>query len=105
LGTKAKDLNCEGNYYFEQKSGIGFHGDAERKIVICCSLGRATTLRFYWRAPKQSKPCSEPIDIALEHGVRDLYIMSEKASGYDWKRRSLHRLVHAAGGSKYIEIA
>jgi hypothetical protein len=31
--------------------------------------------------------------------------MSEKATGYDWKRRSLYRLVHAAGGSKYIEIA
>ena len=41
LGDKSKKLNAEGNFYFEDKSGIGFHGDSERKIVICLSLGKA----------------------------------------------------------------
>ena len=32
LGDKAKDKNAEGNYYYDlNKTGIGFHGDAERK--------------------------------------------------------------------------
>lgn len=34
LGPIATDLNAEGNYYYEDKSGIGYHGDSERKIVI-----------------------------------------------------------------------
>lgn len=100
LGVKAEGLNAEGNFYFEDKSGIGFHGDAERKIVICLSLGTTSTLRFCWRMPKTSKKYGNSIDIILEHG--DIYIMSEKATGYDWKHSSKVRVVHAAGNSKYI---
>ena len=100
LGDKAKNLNAEGNYYYEQKSGIGFHGDAERKIVICLSLGDKSTLRYAWRLPGTSEHYGNPIDINVEHG--DMYIMSEKATGYDWKLRSKVRVVHAAGSDKYI---
>ena len=33
-------LICEGNRYFDlEKCGIGFHGDCERRKVICLSLG------------------------------------------------------------------
>jgi len=35
----------------------------------------------------------------LEDG--DMYIMSEKASGFDWKKRSIYTLRHAAG-EKYV---
>ena len=42
-----------------------------------------------------------PIDIDVEHG--DIYIMSEKATGHDWKMRSKYRLVHAAGHSSYLK--
>eukprot|EP00656_Telonema_subtile_P024188 TRINITY_DN2613_c0_g2_i10.p1 TRINITY_DN2613_c0_g2~~TRINITY_DN2613_c0_g2_i10.p1 ORF type:complete len:227 (-),score=44.77 TRINITY_DN2613_c0_g2_i10:424-1104(-) len=49
LGPKAAGLNAEGNHYYQQGSGIGFHGDAERKIVICVSLGSTSTLRYQWR--------------------------------------------------------
>lgn len=100
FGNKAKNLNAEGNYYYEQKSGIGFHGDAERKIVICMSLGDTSTLRYAWRLPSTSEHYGETIDIQINHG--DMYIMSEKATGYDWKSRSKVRIVHAAGSDKYI---
>ena len=100
FGEKAKNLNAEGNYYFHDKSGIGFHGDAERKIVICVSLGKSSILRYCWRKPGSSLLFGKPIDIQLDHG--DIYIMSEKATGYDWKMRSKYRLVHAAGYEKYL---
>ena len=99
LGDKAKKLNAEGNEYFHDKSGIGYHGDAERKIVICISLGKPTTLRYHWRLPGSSEHTLQPIDIKLNHG--DVYVMSEKATGYDWKSRSKVRVVHSAG-DKYI---
>jgi|694.fasta_scaffold32638_1 hypothetical protein len=41
-----------------------------------------------------------PIDINVKHG--DIYIMSEKASGFDWLKSKRYRLVHAAGSIKYI---
>jgi alkylated DNA repair dioxygenase AlkB len=95
LGQKAKKLNAEGNKYFHDKAGIGYHGDAERKIVICLSLGKETTLRYHWRLPASSDHTLEPTDIKLNHG--DVYIMSEKATGWDWKLRSKVRVVHGAG--------
>lgn len=100
LGPKANNLNAEGNWYFEDKSGLGFHGDAERKIVICLSLGTTATLRYCWRMPGTSVKYGDPIDITVNHG--DIYVMSEKATGYDWRCRSKVRVVHATGHSKYI---
>ena len=95
LGQKAKKLNAEGNKYFHGKAGIGYHGDAERKIVICLSLGKPTTLRYHWRLPGSSEHTLQPTDIKLNHG--DVYVMSEKATGWDWKLRSKVRVVHGAG--------
>tara|TARA_B100000242_G_scaffold256164_2_gene199461 strand:+ start:1831 stop:2646 length:816 start_codon:yes stop_codon:yes gene_type:complete len=101
LGEKASDLQAEGNHYHHTTSGIGYHGDSERKIVICLSLGKSSLIRFNWRMPHSSNHESKPIDIKLNHG--DIYIMSEKATGYDWKQRSKVRVVHAAGHMKYID--
>jgi len=101
FGEKARELNSEGNHYYNDKAGIGFHGDSERKIVICCSLGKSTVLRYYWRHPGTSEVGSKIMDIALEHG--DIYIMSEKGTGYDWRMRSKFRLVHAAGADPYVQ--
>uniref|UniRef100_A0A7S1AYP6 Alpha-ketoglutarate-dependent dioxygenase AlkB-like domain-containing protein n=1 Tax=Noctiluca scintillans TaxID=2966 RepID=A0A7S1AYP6_NOCSC len=100
LGPEAQGLNAEGNLYFEDASGIGFHGDGERKIVVCVSLGSPSVLRFHWRLPNSSEHTFEPVDITVHHG--DIYIMSEKATGFDWRSRSRVRVVHAAGSSKYI---
>jgi hypothetical protein len=64
------------------------------------SLGRTSTIRYYWRTPKSYKNEYGPIDINVKHG--DIYIMSEKASGFDWLKSKRYRLVHAAGSIKYI---
>lgn len=100
LGPKAVDLKAEGNHYFEPSSGIGFHGDSERKIVACLSLGSASCLRYHWRLPGSSEHTLRGVDVVVRHG--DVYVMSEKATGFDWMRRSLVRVVHAAGSAKYI---
>lgn len=101
LGDKAVGLSAEGNHYFEPKSGIGYHGDAERKIVICLSLGGSSVLRYHWRLPGSSEHTLSPVDVRVSHG--DVYIMSEKATGFDWKCRSRVRVVHGAGSDKYIK--
>ena len=100
FGKKALGLNAEGNHYYQLSSGIGFHGDEERKIVICLCLGQASILRYHWRLPGSSTHTLQPVDIPVKHG--DIYIMSEKATGWDWKLRSTVRVVHAAGHHKYI---
>lgn len=38
----------------------------------------------------------------LNHG--DIYIMSEKATGFDWKKKNIYTLRHAAGSKKYTTI-
>lgn len=45
--------------------------------------------------PDSSEHTLNPIDIKVNHG--DIYIMSEKATGYDWKSRSKVIIVHAVG--------
>ena len=100
LGDRAKDLNAEGNYYHKTTSGIGYHGDAERKIVIGLSLGKSTILRYNWRLPGSSAHPFKDINLVVNHG--DIYIMSEKATGNDWNKRSKVRVVHAAGHASYI---
>ena len=100
IGSKARDLQCEGNYYFNKsKCGIGFHGDAERLKVIGVRIG-AMVLIYSWFY--NSKPIGKPIKLELKDG--DLYIMSEKATGNDWKYRSKVTLRHAAGCEKYTKL-
>lgn len=103
LGEKAGSLNAEGNKYYEANSGIGFHGDSERKIVVCLSLGKDSMLRYHWRLPRSSHHELEPTDILIRHG--DVYVMSEKATGFDWRSSSKVRVVHAAGADKYLNPA
>jgi hypothetical protein len=101
IGEKALNLQAEGNYYFDiTKCGIGYHGDAERKKVIAIRLGAIMPLHFRWY--HDNKIISDTIKITnLEHG--DLYIMSEKSTGYDWKSKSKYTLRHSAGCKKYTE--
>jgi alkylated DNA repair dioxygenase AlkB len=91
FGPKASNLYAEGNCYFNAKSHIGFHGDTERKVVICLSLGASCNLKYHWRMASSSDN-GPGREIALNHG--DIYVMSEKATGYDWRMRSKVRLVH-----------
>lgn len=99
IGPKAQGLMAEGNYYYDvSQCGIGPHGDGERKKVIAIRLGASMPLHYQWFL--QSKPIGQTVPLVLNHG--DLYIMSEKATGHDWKVKKKPTLRHAAGAPKYL---
>ena len=101
FGNKTKDLMGEMNYYYDlNECGIGFHGDAERRIVVCARLAGSMSMHFQWFY--KFKPIGKRIKFTLNHG--DIYAMSEKATGFDWKKSSYLTLRHAAGSSKYTTI-
>ena len=102
LGEKGRNLQAEGNYYYDtRKCGIGYHGDAERKKVIAIRLGESIPLCYAWF--HRNMKCSNVLTLSnLEHG--DMYIMSEKATGYDWRSKTKYTLRHAAGCSKYTKL-
>lgn len=101
LGSKGKNLLAEGNYYYDpSKCGIGFHGDTERKIVVCARLGKSFPLDYQWFY--KGEPIGERVKLMLNHS--DLYVMSEKAVGTDWKKRNIPTLRHAAGADKFLII-
>ncbi len=94
FGEKARSFFVEGNYYYDiAQCYIGYHGDSERKRVIGARLGTEFPLHFQWY--KKCKPIGEKLSINLNHG--DIYVMSEKATGNDWKLRNSATLRHAAG--------
>ncbi|AGC02276.1 hypothetical protein H012_gp175 [Acanthamoeba polyphaga moumouvirus] len=95
------NLVAEGNYYYDiNKCGIGYHGDSERKKVIGVRIGQSIPLVYQWYY--QLKPIGEPVIFEFNDG--DIYIMSEKATGNDWKCKNKYTLRHAAGCSKYTNI-
>ena len=105
IGSKTKvEINVvEGNRYYDLKNtGIGFHGDTERVVVICISIG-CDNYPMRWQWFKDGMPVGKPIDISLNCG--DVYIMSEKAVGADWKKKSKYTLRHSAGAKKYTSLS
>lgn len=50
----------------------------------------------------QSEAVGQKIEVMLHHS--DLYIMSELATGFNWKTRKTLTLRHAAGGPKYTKL-
>lgn len=94
FGEKSREMKCEGNAYYDWKECyILPHGDGERRRVIGVRLGHTLPLFYQWYLGFQ--PVSEKREITLNHG--DIYIMSEKAVGTDWKRSSIYTLRHSAG--------
>ena len=92
---------CEGNRYFNlEKCGIGYHGDSERRRVVGVRVGQPMRIKWSWF--HQSKHLGKPLELTLNDG--DIYIMSEKSVGTDWKRRSIYTLRHAAGCDKYLNF-
>jgi hypothetical protein len=105
IGSKTKvEINVvEGNRYYNLKNtGIGFHGDTERVVVICISIG-CDNYPMRWQWFKDGMPVGKSIDVTLNCG--DVYIMSEKAVGSDWKKKSLYTLRHSAGANKYRDLS
>jgi alkylated DNA repair dioxygenase AlkB len=91
---------AEGNRYYDvSKCGIGFHGDTERRQVVGCRLGVSMNLIYQWY--RNGMKVGNPVNLMLNHG--DIYIMSEKAVGFDWKKQKIYTLRHAAGSQKYID--
>ena len=95
--ASVKTLKAEGNYYFNTQCGIGYHGDAERKVVIAARLGDSMPLQYCWYY--WGSRMGTPIKLVLNHG--DMYFMSDKATGSDWKTKKKLTLRHAAG-EKFI---
>jgi hypothetical protein len=94
-------LNAEANYYYDiSKCGIGFHGDGERKKVVAIRMGETMPLYYQWY--QNSNPVGKLFEITLNDG--DMYIMSEKAVGFDWLKKKIATLRHAAGSKKYTGI-
>eukprot|EP01061_Rhynchopus_euleeides_P002206 TRINITY_DN11697_c0_g1_i1.p1 TRINITY_DN11697_c0_g1~~TRINITY_DN11697_c0_g1_i1.p1 ORF type:complete len:414 (+),score=124.10 TRINITY_DN11697_c0_g1_i1:149-1390(+) len=101
LGDKAKSLKAEGNFYYDtSKCGIGYHGDAERKIVVGVRLGASLPLCYSWF--QRSKPVGQKKELVIGGG--DLYVMSEKTTGFDWRLKKKATLRHAAGCSKFTKL-
>ena len=95
-----QDLQCEGNLYDDiNKNGIGWHGDAERKKVIGVRLGTSAPLKFRWY--KNTTIVGNTLSITLNSG--DVYIMTEKTTGNDWKIRNIYTLRHSAISDKYTK--
>jgi hypothetical protein len=86
FGEEAEGLFAETNFYTDvndKRVGIGFHGDTERSVVVGVRLGAASMpLRFLWY--HKDKEVSDEHVIELHHG--DVYAMSWKATGWDWRK-------------------
>jgi len=94
-------LNGEANYYYDiTKCGIGYHGDAERKKVFAVRMGESMSLFYQWF--QRSLPVGDPIRLDLNDG--DMYMMSEKAVGFDWLKKIVPTLRHSTGCSKFTGL-
>ena len=117
--------------YYAASCGIGWQGDLERGhgtdpgAVNCLKVGRAIPLCFGWY--RHSRPVAGPalhpygpvgfpvvtkkglgwqsttVVAALMLGHGDLYMMSRKSIGHDWKKKD-YALRHCAGHYKYTML-
>lgn len=91
-------LNGEANYYYDiTKCGIGYHGDGERRKVFAVRMGADMPLYYQWF--QRHVPVGPRMQFDLHDG--DMYMMSEKAVGFDWKQSVMPTLRHATGTDEY----
>ena len=101
--TGDTNLKGESNIYYDpRKCGIGYHGDGERKKVFAARFGAAEQVPLYFQWFQNSEPVGERMHIPLADG--DMYAMSEKAVGFDWLKKKIPTLRHAAGCDKFTVI-
>ncbi len=77
-----------------------FCNHLERKIVIAVRLGQSIPLHYNWF--ENNIPIGERVILNINRG--DIYVMSEKATGNDGKKRKIPILRHAAGCKAYVTI-
>lgn len=100
FGKKFKNMKCESNYYYDiSKTGIGYHGDSERRKVVAVRIGASLPIYYQWYL--DGEKVGNRIKVELNGG--DMYVMSEKAVGTDWKEKKIYTLRHATGCDKYID--
>lgn len=75
------------------------YADTERKLVIGLRIGSSMNLQYQWYY--KTKTFTNPLKLILNN--KDIYIMSEKAVGFDWKTQNKLTLRHSAGCSKYTD--
>lgn len=101
FGKKFQDMKCESNYYYDKNTtGIGYHGDSERRKVVALRLGSSMPIHYQWY--KGNIPIGSNMKLELYGG--DMYVMSEKAVGTDWKESSKYTLRHATGCAKFTRV-
>ena len=105
FGAKGANLKGEGNYYYDPSTcGIGFHGDSERRKVIGVRLaGPACAmppLHFHWFYRSEAVGARHVVELT----AGDIYLMSEKSVGTDWRLSSRYTVRHATGASKFTSI-
>ena len=94
FGERARAIVAEVNHYYNTKTTyIGYHGDAERKIVICFRFGAEFPMMFQWYL--RFSPIGETLCLMLRDG--DMYAMSANAVGSNWKSSSFPTVRNAAG--------
>lgn len=76
-------------------TGIGWHGDEERKIVVGVRLGATEDMPMNWQWFYRHEPVGEKLVLPLKHG--DMYIMSAKAVGTDRPKWARYTVRHATG--------
>ena len=60
-------------------------------------LGASMNLEYQWFY--KYKPVGKRMKFMLNHG--DIYFMSKKAVGYDWKNSKIYTLRHAVGCTRF----
>ena len=101
--TEDELLKGEANYYYDlSQCGIGYHGDGERRKVFAMRFGASEQAPLYYQWFQNSEPVGERIQLVLEDG--DMYVMSEKAVGFDWLKKKIPTLRHATGCDKFTVI-
>lgn len=97
---KCENLLAEANVYHSDNSGIGFHGDSERRMVIGANMGEERIIE--WQAFLKTLPIGERVTVTLRSG--DMYFMDEDACGHHWTKsgyRTPHYR-HRAGYSTWL---
>lgn len=97
---KCENLLAEANVYHSDNSGIGFHGDSERRMVIGANMGEERIIE--WQAFLNTLPIGKRVTVTLRSG--DMYFMDEDACGHHWSKsgyRTPHYR-HRAGYSTWL---
>ena len=76
FGPKAKKLQAEGNKYFNKsKTGIGYHGDSERRKVVAWRLGEGkygderSKMPIHWQWYIKSRPVGKNMKCVLFQSI------------------------------------